>query len=72
MAVAACKCQMIADSAACPVPRHVMDKHGMAWAEAQNIVTNGPFQLAHWQSGEFAVLVRNSAHFGQSRGNAQR
>jgi len=55
-----------------PVPRHVVEAHGAAWAEPQHIVTNGPFRLAEWRHGESMVLERNVAYHGQFSGNVQR
>lgn len=64
--------QVLANFITCPVPRHMVEKHGMAWAKPRNIVTNGPFRLESWQPGESIVLMRDFAHFGRSRGNVQR
>jgi oligopeptide transport system substrate-binding protein len=55
-----------------PVPRHVVEKHGEAWTEVENIVTNGPFSLEAWQLGESMALVRSPEYYGQFRGNVQR
>ena len=54
------------------VPRHVVEEHGDAWTEVENIVTNGPFRLEAWQWGESLVLVRNPEYHGQFPGNLQR
>jgi ABC-type oligopeptide transport system substrate-binding subunit/class 3 adenylate cyclase len=64
--------QLLAYTAAFPVPRHVMETHGEAWTEVGNIVTNGPFRLETWQRGHSMVLVRNPEYHGQFRGNVQR
>jgi ABC-type oligopeptide transport system substrate-binding subunit/transcriptional regulator with XRE-family HTH domain len=55
-----------------PVPRHVVEAHGAAWAEPERIVTNGPFRLAEWRRGESMILVRNPAYHGQFTGNVER
>jgi ABC-type oligopeptide transport system substrate-binding subunit len=55
-----------------PVPRHVVTTHGAAWAEAQHIVTNGPFRLENWQPGHSMVFVRNPTYHGRFSGNVQR
>lgn len=55
-----------------PVPRHVVEKHGAAWTDPANIVTNGPFRLEAWQRGERMVLVRNPEYCGRFSGNLQR
>lgn len=55
-----------------PVPRHVVEAHGEAWTEVENIVTSGPFRLETWQRGESSVLVRNPEYHGRFTGNLQR
>jgi len=55
-----------------PVPRHVVERHGEAWTEVENIVTNGPFRLEAWQPGKSMILVCNSDYHGQFRGNVER
>jgi len=64
--------QLLAYTAAFPVPRNVVETHGEAWTEVGNIVTNGPFRLETWQRGHSMVLVRNPEYHGQFRGNVQR
>jgi DNA-binding SARP family transcriptional activator/tetratricopeptide (TPR) repeat protein len=63
---------LLACHTACPVPRHVAAKHGLAWTEVGKIVGNGPFRLETWKRGESMVLVRNPAYYGRFRGNVQR
>jgi ABC-type oligopeptide transport system substrate-binding subunit/DNA-binding SARP family transcriptional activator len=55
-----------------PTPRHVVEVHGDAWAELDNIVTNGPFRLVSWERGESLVLERNPTYHGRFTGNLQR
>jgi oligopeptide transport system substrate-binding protein len=55
-----------------PIPRHVVEQHGEAWTELDNMVTNGPFCLESWQRGHSMVLVRNPAYHGRFSGNVQR
>jgi ABC-type oligopeptide transport system substrate-binding subunit/class 3 adenylate cyclase len=67
---------LMANSASYPVPRHVVETHGRAWTETQNLVTNGPFALESWtqesdQDGEL-VLSRNPKYHGRFTGNVQR
>jgi ABC-type oligopeptide transport system substrate-binding subunit/transcriptional regulator with XRE-family HTH domain len=52
-----------------PVPQHLVDRYGSAWAEPQHIVTNGPFILAEWQPGEVMRLARNPRYHGRFHGN---
>jgi oligopeptide transport system substrate-binding protein len=55
-----------------PIPRHVVQRHGKAWTEMGNLVTNGPFRLEAAQRGESIALVRNPQYHGSFRGNVQR
>jgi len=52
-----------------PVPRHVVERRGAAWADPATIVTNGPFRLASWQRGESMLLVRYPHYHGRVGGN---
>ena len=62
----------LAQNATFPVPHQVVGRHGAAWAEAGNIVTNGPFLLESWRSGEALVFKRNPQYHGRFRGNVTR
>jgi ABC-type oligopeptide transport system substrate-binding subunit len=55
-----------------PMPRHVVEVYGDAWAELDHIVTNGPFRLASWERGESLVLERSPTYHGRFTGNLQR
>jgi ABC-type oligopeptide transport system substrate-binding subunit/DNA-binding SARP family transcriptional activator len=59
-------------SLAYPVPRHVVEVLSGAWAEAETIVTNGPFRLKAWQPAESIVLERNPTYHGRFSGNVER
>jgi ABC-type oligopeptide transport system substrate-binding subunit len=63
---------LLACSATYPVPRRVVERHGVAWAEAENLVTNGPFTLASWRRGESMVLERYPQYRGRFGGNVAR
>jgi oligopeptide transport system substrate-binding protein len=54
-----------------PVPRHVVEAHDDAWAEAGNIVTNGPLRLEAWEPGQTMLLTRNADYNGRFTGNVQ-
>jgi ABC-type oligopeptide transport system substrate-binding subunit len=62
---------LLAYTAAYPVPRHVVEPHGEAWTEVENIVTNGPFRLENWNRGESVFFSRNPEYHGRRRGNLQ-
>jgi oligopeptide transport system substrate-binding protein len=55
-----------------PVPRQMVELHGEAWVEPENILTCGPFRLEAWDRGERIVLVRNPEYHGRFTGNLQR
>jgi ABC-type oligopeptide transport system substrate-binding subunit len=55
-----------------PMPQHIVEVHGDAWAELDNLVTNGPFRLVSWKGGESLVLERNPTYHGRFTGNLQR
>ncbi|MGD2148808.1 MAG: ABC transporter substrate-binding protein, partial [Anaerolineae bacterium] len=64
--------QLMASSAAYPVPRHVVEACGEAWTEPGNIVTNGPFRMAAWVKGKSLALMRRAHYHGRCRGNLGR
>jgi ABC-type oligopeptide transport system substrate-binding subunit/class 3 adenylate cyclase len=55
-----------------PVPRQAVEKHGLAWTEVPNIVTNGAFLLDDWQPKQSLILSRNPSYRGRFGGNVQR
>jgi ABC-type oligopeptide transport system substrate-binding subunit/DNA-binding SARP family transcriptional activator len=63
---------LLAQVDTCPVPRHVVERHGKTWTEVNNLVTNGPFRLEAWQRGESMALVRNPEYHGRFSGNLER
>jgi oligopeptide transport system substrate-binding protein len=42
-----------------PVPRNVIEKHGQAWTQPENIITSGAFRLQTWKPYNRLILVRN-------------
>jgi oligopeptide transport system substrate-binding protein len=64
--------QLTANLGPPPVPRHVVQELGGAWAELENLVTNGPFRLESWGKGQPLVLVRYPQYHGLFSGNVQR
>ncbi len=54
-----------------PVPRHVVARHGAAWARPEHIVTNGPFLLAGWEHGRSMRFERNPHFHGDFSGNLE-
>lgn len=64
--------QLVAFTPASPVPRHMVRAHGLNWASADRIVTNGPFRLEAWRPGGPLTLARDPGFYGQATGNVQR
>jgi ABC-type oligopeptide transport system substrate-binding subunit/DNA-binding SARP family transcriptional activator len=60
---------LLADVNTYPVPPHVVAAHGAAWTGADTLVTNGPFTLEAWDSGEGMTLARNPLYANPGRGN---
>ncbi len=46
-----------------PVPRHVVEKHGVRWTRLENIVTNGPFKLKLWKANDRFEFVPNRGYW---------
>jgi ABC-type oligopeptide transport system substrate-binding subunit/DNA-binding SARP family transcriptional activator/tRNA A-37 threonylcarbamoyl transferase component Bud32 len=63
---------LLAYNIASPVPRHIVSRLGDAWAEPQNIVTNGPFKIETREPDKPFTLVRNPNYHGRFAGNVER
>lgn len=46
-----------------PVPQHVVEAHGDAWIQPQNIQTNGAYKLVQWRANDFVHVERNEFFF---------
>jgi len=55
-----------------PVPRHVVQARGAAWADPSSIVTNGPYRIESHDPHRLTVVVRNPDYRGRFTGNVQR
>jgi ABC-type oligopeptide transport system substrate-binding subunit len=64
--------ELMAGAVTRPVPAHAVRALGDAWAENDNLVTNGPFRLATWQKGKRLTLERNPDYHGHFGGNIDR
>ena len=62
---------LLANTIAFPVPQHVVELHGEAWAEPERIITCGPFRLDSWQPGSQMTLSRNPDYHGGFWGNLE-
>lgn len=50
-----------------PVPRAIIEKHGVKWTRPENMVSNGPFRLKEWAMSDRIVFVPNQHYWGKSR-----
>ncbi len=64
--------QLLTHNATYPLPRHMVTAYGQAWTKPAHLVTNGPFKLESWQSGQSLTLVRNLDYRGAATGNVTR
>lgn len=51
--------QLLANTQAAPVPKHVIDKLGRDWARPGTLVSNGPYVLAERVPQNYVKLTRN-------------
>ena len=63
---------LLAHTVAYPLPQWAVEGHGEPWTDAENLVSNGAYQLVEWQRGERLVLGRNPFYHGRFPGNAER
>jgi len=54
-----------------PVPRHIVEKRGPAWAMDETIVGNGAFVVKSWRPEKMLTLVRNPRYHGHFSGNVR-
>ncbi len=55
--------QLLTHYTSFPVPQHVVEVHGDAWVQPQNIVTNGAYKLVQWRANDFVHVERNDFFF---------
>jgi ABC-type oligopeptide transport system substrate-binding subunit len=63
---------LLAHTALYPLPRWALERYGSEWAQYQNLVTNGPYELAEWKSGERLTLAKNPLYHEEFGGNVQK
>lgn len=63
---------LLSECSTFPVPSHILDVYGNAWAKPENIVTCGPFQLESWAPNEKIVLSRSPYYRGYAMSNVDR
>lgn len=54
---------LTADAVMLPINPECLKKHGWAWTAPENIVTNGPYEIEQWISGERIVLQRSERYW---------
>ena len=64
--------QLMATAVSKPVPRHVVERLGLAWSEPANIVTNGPFMLKSLIPDHSMIFERYDNYHGRFKGNISR
>jgi oligopeptide transport system substrate-binding protein len=64
--------QLLAHPVAYPLPRQAGQDGQGSWADPEQIVGNGAYQLAEWRRGERLVLTRNPFYHGRFPGNVER
>lgn len=42
-----------------PVPKHMVEKLGDAWAKPENYVSNGPYTMTAWRLGDYVKVTKN-------------
>ncbi|MEM1146251.1 MAG: peptide ABC transporter substrate-binding protein [Pseudomonadota bacterium] len=42
-----------------PVPQHIVEEHGEAWVQPENIEVNGPYKLVYWVTGDQLIVNKN-------------
>ena len=45
------------------VPKHLIDREGDAWADPENIVTDGPYRLVKWAHDDHITLEKNEDYY---------
>lgn len=46
-----------------PVPKHVVEKYGAAWARPEHFVSNGPYTIVSWKLGDRIRAVKNPLYW---------
>lgn len=54
--------QALTHYTAYPVPRHLVEEHGDAWADTANIVANGAYLPVEWLPGSHIRSVKNESY----------
>ena len=63
--------QVMGNSVAYAMPRHVVEAFGESWTDPENIVSCGPYKL-HTRDEQKMVFVRDPDFYGKFKGNVER
>jgi len=63
---------LLAHTVLYPLPKWALERYGSDWAQYQNLVTNGPYELAEWKPGERLTLSKNPLYHEEFSGNVQK
>jgi oligopeptide transport system substrate-binding protein len=55
--------QALTHYTAYPVPKHVIEEHGDAWTQVENIVSNGPYTPVEWVPGSYIKSVKSETYW---------
>ena len=46
-----------------PLPRHIIEKYDDQWTDIDKIVTNGSYELVHWEKERVLILQKNKDYY---------
>ena len=49
-----------------PVPRHVIEQHGVRWTLPENLVGNGPFRWTYWRQNDRYEFVPSESYWDRA------
>jgi ABC-type oligopeptide transport system substrate-binding subunit len=49
-----------------PVPRHVVERHGIRWTRRENLIGNGPFRWTYWRQGDRYEFVPSDRYWDRA------
>jgi len=52
-----------------PLPQNVVEEYGDAWTNAENIVTNGAYELGEWVHEDHLILYKSASYYDVAKVN---